>query len=108
MTDFNDRRRSFESSYSYDSELRFKVEARASKLIGLWAAEQMGLDNEAAELYAREVVSANLEEPGFDDVKRKVQGDFVKQGVEVSDHTLDVQIEEANEQAKTQIMEEGA
>ena len=100
-----DRKDAFEKKYAHDQELMFRVEARTCKLFGLWAAGQMGLSGTDAETYAKEVVSANLEEAGFDDVKRKVAPDFKAKGLEISNHVLDRQLEEAFEEAKKQLIE---
>lgn len=99
----DDRQKAFENKYALDQQLAFKVEARASKLIGLWAAELMGITGDAAAAYAKEVVASNLDEPGFDDVKRKVNADFSDKGVEVTDHTFDSIIDKKIHEAKAQI-----
>lgn len=88
MTNFEDRERSFEKKFALDEELRFKSTARRNKLLGLWAAEKMGLSGDDAQTYAREVVKADLEEPGEDDVFRKVRADFDAKGVDQSDHQI--------------------
>ena len=107
MSSLEDRRDAFEKKYVHDEELRFRVEARTSRLFGLWAAQQMGLDGPAAETYAREVIGANLEEPGYDDIKRKVLKDFESKGVKSSGHMLDREIEKCHEEAKKQLSETG-
>lgn len=103
MTSFDDRKNAFENKFAHDAEFRFKVEARTSKLLGLWAAEQMGLSGDAATAYAGEVISSNLEEAGFGDIKRKVRKDFDAKGVAVSDHMIESMIEKYLEDAKTQL-----
>ena len=103
---FESRKKSFENKFAHDEQLAFKVEARTSKLVGLWAAEKLGLDGDLATSYAGEVVGANLEEPGFDDIKRKVMGDFQEKNVEVTEHVVDLKIDECFEAAKVQVMEE--
>ena len=104
MSSFEDRKDTFENKYAHDQEIMFRVEARACKLFGLWAADQMGLSGPDAETYAREVVAANLEESGFEDVKRKVIPDLKEKAVEISDHLLDRQLEKCMDEAKIQIM----
>lgn len=104
MTEFNDRKGAFESKFAHDQEMMFKLEARTSKLFGLWAAEQLGIDGADADTYAKEVVGANLEEPGFDDVKRKVRKDFEQKGVAVTDHMMDTMLIKAEEDAKKQLL----
>lgn len=106
MTTFNEREKGFEAKFKHDEELRFKVTARRNKLLGLWAAEQMGLDDDAAAAYARDVVRADFEEPGDDDVLRKVLGDFEAKSVESSEHLLRRRMDELMAEAKQQIMDE--
>lgn len=101
----DDRKDAFEKKYAHDQELMFKVEARTCKLFGLWVAEQIGLSGADAETYAKEVVSANLEEAGFNDVKRKVVPDLQAKGKDVSDHILDRQLEIALEEAQKQLIQ---
>jgi hypothetical protein len=88
MTSFEDREKSFERKFALDEELRFKSTARRNKLLGLWAAEKMELSGDEAQAYAREVVKADLEEPGEEDVFRKIRGDFDAKGVDQSDHQI--------------------
>jgi hypothetical protein len=88
MTSFEDREKSFERKFALDEELRFKSTARRNKLLGLWAAEKMGLSGDDAQAYAREVVKADLEEPGDEDVFRKIRTDFDEKGVDQSDHQI--------------------
>ena len=76
MTSFDDREKSYERKFALDEELQFKATARRNKLLGLWAAEKMGLSGDEAQAYARQVVKADLEEPGEEDVFRKIRGDF--------------------------------
>ncbi len=76
MTTFDDRENAFEAKFAHDSEMQFKAEARRNKLLGLWAAELMGKSGDAAASYAMEVVSADFEEAGDEDVVRKVVGDL--------------------------------
>lgn len=103
MTSLDDRKNAFENKFAHDAEFRFKVEARTSKLLGLWAAEQMGIAGDEATAYAGEVISSNLEEAGFGDIKRKVRKDFDAKGVDVTDHMIDTMIEKFFEDAKTQL-----
>ena len=106
MTTFSDREKAFEDKYKHDQELQFKVEARRNKLLGLWAAELMGRSGGDADSYAKEVVSADFEEPGDADVVRKVLGDFEEQGVEMSEHRLRKKMDELMQVAKEQVMTE--
>ncbi len=88
MTNFEDREKGYERKFAHDEELRFRATARRNKLLGLWAAEQMGVGGDAAQTYAREVIKADLEIPGEDDVFRKIRRDFDAKGVEKSDHQI--------------------
>ncbi len=88
MTSFDDRQKSFERKFALDEELNFKSNARRNKLLGLWAAEKMALSGAEAQAYALEVVKADLEEPGEEDVFRKVRSDFDAKSVEQSDHQI--------------------
>ena len=88
MTTFDKREEGFEKKFAHDEELRFKANARRNKLLGLWAAEKMGLSGPAADAYAKEVVVADFEEAGDDDVFRKVRKDFDAKGVAQSDQDI--------------------
>jgi hypothetical protein len=88
MTTFDKREEGFEKQFAHDEELRFKASARRNKLLGLWAAQKLGLSGAEAEAYAKEVVVVDLEEPGEDDVFRKIRGDFDAKGVKDSDHQI--------------------
>ena len=88
MTTFDKREEGFEKKFAHDEELLFKANARRNKLLGLWAAEKMGLSGPAAEAYAKEVVVADFEEAGDDDVLRKVHKDFDAKGVALSDQEI--------------------
>jgi hypothetical protein len=76
MTTFDDRERAYESKFAHDEEMKFRVNARRMKLLGLWAAELLGKTGEDAQAYAIEVVKADFEEPGHEDVVRKVTADL--------------------------------
>jgi len=103
---FTDRQQAFEKKFKHDQELQFRVEVRRNKLLGLWAAELMGMPAEEGEVYAREVISSDLSEPGIDDVVRKVLGDFQQRKVDFSEHRLRKKIEELQATAKQQLMSE--
>ena len=76
MTTFDDRETAFEAKFAHDEEMQFRAIARRNKLLGLWAAELMGLTGPDADAYAREVVKADFEEAGHEDVVRKVSSDL--------------------------------
>jgi hypothetical protein len=88
MSEFDKRKKGFEEKFAHDEELRFKANARRNKLLGLWAAEKMGISGPDAEAYAREVVLADFEEAGDQDVFRKIRKDFDDKGVDQSDHQI--------------------
>jgi hypothetical protein len=88
MSNFDERQKGFERKFAHDAELEFKATARRNKLLGLWAAEKMGLSGEEADAYAKSVVIADLEEAGEEDVFRKIRGDFDDKNVDQSDHQI--------------------
>jgi hypothetical protein len=104
MSGFDKRQEGFEKKFAHDEELRFKASARRNKLLGLWAAEKLGKTGAEAEAYAREVIAADFEEAGDDDVFRKVHGDFVAGAIDQSEHqvrrTMDELMATAIEQIK--------
>ena len=88
MTTFDKREEGFEKQFAHDEELKFKATARRNKLLGLWAAEKLGLGGADAEEYAKSVVLADFEEAGDHDVLRKIRRDFDAKGVAQSDHQI--------------------
>ena len=106
MTTFNEREKAFEDKYKHDQELQFKVEVRRNKLLGLWLAEQLGIEGADADAYAKEVVSADFEEPGEEDLVRKVMGDIAARNVDLSEHRVRKKMDELLAVAKEQIMAE--
>jgi len=103
MSKFDDREKAFENKFARDEELKFKATVRRNKLLGLWAAEQLGLRGEAAEDYAKEVIKSDFEEPGDEDVFRKVQSDFRAKNVDQSDHQIRRTMDELMAEAVKQI-----
>lgn len=103
MSGFDDREKAFENKFAHDQELEFKAVARRNKLLGLWAAELMGLTGDDADAYAKEVVIADFEEVGDEDVFRKVRGDFDARGVEQTDHQIRHKMEQLLEDARAQV-----
>lgn len=108
MSSFNDRESAFENKFALDEALMFKAEARCCKLFGLWLAEKMGLSGDDATTYAANIVTANLEEPGFDDVKRAVAPDIADKNLEISDEELDSKLAAFFQDAQKQVREESA
>jgi hypothetical protein len=88
MTTFDKREEGFEKQFALDEELRFKANARRNRLLGQWAAQKLGLSGAEADAYAKEVVMADFEEAGDDDVFRKIRKDFDAKGVTDSDHQI--------------------
>ena len=103
MTTFDKREEGFESKFAHDEELRFKARARRNKLVGLWAAEKLGLAGAAAETYATNVVNADLDKPDGDSVFSKLRNDFDERGVAQSDHQIRRTMEEAMAKAVAEI-----
>ena len=106
MTSIDDRKNAFENKFAHDEELKFKALARRNKQLGLWAAEKLGKTGDAAEAYAKEVVVADFEEAGDEDVFRKVRADFDAAGVEQSDHQIRRTMEELLDQAIASVKSE--
>jgi hypothetical protein len=103
MTTFDKREEGFEKKFALDEELKFKASARRNKLLGLWAAEKLGLTGPAADAYSKEVIAADFEEAGDEDVFRKVRKDFDAKGVDQSDHQIRRTMQELMEKAVLQI-----
>jgi hypothetical protein len=107
MSGFDDRKRGEEARFAHDAELRFKAEARRNKLLGLWAAEQMGLSDEHARDYAASVVAADFEEAGDEDVFRKISADIKAKGASVSDDMIREKMAQLVAVARQQVLSEG-
>ena len=107
MANFSDREKAFEDKYKHDQDLQFRTMVRRNKMLGLWVArELLGLEGDAAETYAKEVVASDFEQPGDDDVLRKIMADIQAKGVDYSEHRLRHRMEEMMVEAKHQIMSE--
>ena len=100
MTTFNDRENAFENKYAHDEEMKFKIAARANKLLGLWAADLLGKSGDDATAYALEVIKADFEEAGHEDVVRKVVADF---NGEMNDDEIRTKLLELTQTAVEQI-----
>ena len=101
MSSFSDREKAFENKYAHDEQTKFRIIARRNKLVGLWAAGELGKDD--ADAYAKEVVAADFEEAGDEDVYRKVKGDL---GDKVSEADLRAKMAELMIAAKAQLVDE--
>lgn len=104
MTTFDDRKSAFENKFKHDQDLQFKVNARRNKLVGLWAAEKLGKSGPDVDSYAKEVVSADFDKAGDDDVIEKLEADLKGKGVSRAD--IKAQLEHFLPIAKKQIMEQ--
>lgn len=103
MSTFDDRENAFENKFAHDAEMQFKAEARRNKLLGFWAAELMGKSGDDADAYAKEVIAADFEEAGDEDVYRKVAADL---GANADEATIRGKMVELMSTAKTQLMSE--
>ncbi|OUR78086.1 hypothetical protein A9Q83_08850 [Alphaproteobacteria bacterium 46_93_T64] len=103
MSGIDDLGKLHENKFALDSDLEFKANARRNKLVGTWAAELMGLEGDAVEAYAKEVVIADLEEKGDDDVYRKLRQDLSSKNVDISDHRIRREMDDLMVVARDQI-----
>ncbi len=103
MTTFDERENAFENKFAHDAQMQFKAEARRNKLLGLWAAGLMGKSGDEADAYAKEVIKADFEEAGDEDVYRKVSGDL---GDLADEATVRAKMAELMAEAKAQLMKE--
>ncbi|MEM7189404.1 MAG: DUF1476 domain-containing protein [Pseudomonadota bacterium] len=106
MSSMEDRQKGFEAKFAHDEQMQFKAEARRNKLLGLWAADKMGVTGEAAEAYAKEVIAADFEEAGDEDVYRKVAGDLEAKATGVTEAEIREQMASLMAEAKSQLMDE--
>ncbi len=106
MTTFDKRKDEAETRYKHDQELDFKAGARRNKLLGLWAAELMGITGDSAEAYAKEVVIADFERPGDNDVLEKVLKDLTDKGLDTSAHRVRKEMDQLMEVAREQVRNE--
>jgi hypothetical protein len=100
MSSFDERKRSFENKFAHDEAMKFRATARGNKLVGLWAAEILGKTGADAEEYAKEVIRADFEEPGDEDVIRKLKGDL---GDRVDEATIRAKLSEMRLMAMDQL-----
>ena len=106
MTQFDDRERAFESKFAHDQEMNFRIIARRNRLLGEWAARKMSLSDEETAAYAKDVVRADFEEAGDEDVIRKVLGDLTGAGCEVDEAEVRAALDEKSVEARRQLMSE--
>ncbi|MCP5367180.1 MAG: DUF1476 domain-containing protein [Hyphomicrobiales bacterium] len=103
---FDSREKSEEAKYKMDAEMRFKAQSRRNKLLGLWAAERMGLGKDEAASYAKDVVAVDFDEPGDGDVIRKVMKDLGDRGAGISEDDLREQMDRLYAKALEQLSKE--
>lgn len=106
MTNMDDRKKAFEDKYALDQEVMFRIEARTAKLFGLWLASELGMADDEAKVLAGNMVSANLDEAGFEDLKRAARAVIADKQASIPDATIDARIENFLEEARVQIMDE--
>ena len=107
MSQFEDRQKGQEAKFAFDAEKKFKAEARRNKLVGIWAAELMSLTGDDAKAYAAEVVAADFEEAGDEDVFRKVSADLKAKGLDIGDDVIRQKMAQLVLVANEQIAAEG-
>ena len=105
MTTFDDRERAFETKYARDEEMQFRIIARRNRLLGQWAARQMGLSEAESDSYAKDVVRSDFEEAGDQDVVRKVLGDLTAAGIECDEAKVTEALRNKEIEARRQIIE---
>ena len=105
MSTFNDRERAFETKYARDQDMQFRIVARRNKLLGLWAANLMGLSQAEADAYASDVIRADFEEAGDEDVVRKLVGDLTSAGVDCNESRIREALAHKTVEARRQLME---
>jgi hypothetical protein len=103
MSTIDEREKGYEARFAHDQELAFKVAARRDKLLGLWAAKHLGLTGAAAEAYAKDTISADLERPGDDDVIEKVAKDFAAKGIAIGAARISDELKRCETDAYKQI-----
>ncbi|HEV2867290.1 MAG TPA: DUF1476 domain-containing protein [Allosphingosinicella sp.] len=105
MSTFDDRERAFETKYARDQEMQFKIVARRNRLLGQWAAKKMGLTEAEADAYARDVIRADFEAAGDEDVIRKLLGDLTSAGVEIDEGEIRQALEHKAVEARRHFIE---
>ena len=105
MTQFDDRERAFETKFAHDEEMKFRITARRNRLLGEWAARQMGLSDVETESYSKDVIRSDFEEAGDHDVVRKVLGDLTSAGVDCDEEKVAEALRNKEIEARRQIIE---
>ncbi|MBV9931073.1 MAG: DUF1476 domain-containing protein [Alphaproteobacteria bacterium] len=105
MTTFDDREKGFEAKFAHDEEMQFRILARRNRLLGAWAAKLMGLSEAEADAYAKDVIRAEFEEAGDEDVVRKLLGDLTSAGVECDETRIREALAHKTVEARRQLIE---
>ena len=100
MSSFDDRQKGFEKKFVHDEEIQFKVNAKRNKYLGEWVAEKLGKKDQSKEIYIQEVIKSDFEEPGDEDVFRKIQKDLKESGIEILDQEIRDQMVSCLDRAK--------
>ena len=106
MTSFDDRERAFEAKFAHEEDMQFRVTARRNRLLGEWAARLMGLSQVETEAYAKDVVRADFESAGDEDVIRKLLGDLTSAGVDMDEPRIRDALGHKAIEARRQIIEQ--
>ncbi len=104
MTTFDEREAGFEAKFTHDADVEFRVNSRRNKLLGHWAAAKLGMTGDAVDTYAKAVIASDFEEPGEEDVFRKVLGDLVAGNVAATDLDVRAAMGDCLIEARRQIM----
>ncbi len=105
MTSFDDREKAFENKFKHDEELKFKINARAIRLFGFWAAAQLGLTGNDIDAYAEAILETDFNSPGIKDVLLKVQKDLADKGIDMTEHHLESEFNEHLVAARETVMQ---
>jgi hypothetical protein len=106
MAGFDDREKGFEAKFSHDEDVKFRIRSRRTKLFGLWVAKAFGLSGDAAEAYAKDVVVADMDRPGDDDIIEKVMADVAARGTKLDAAALKKELAASEATARSQILSE--
>ncbi len=105
MSAMNEREKAFEAKFGQDQEMTFKAEMRRNRKLGVWAGSQLGLSGDALDSYIEEVIEADFEKPGDDDVVEKVLADFINKGVELTENRLRQEMQGFLAEAKAELLD---
>ncbi|MBY0354120.1 MAG: DUF1476 domain-containing protein [Rickettsiales bacterium] len=106
MTTFDKREKAFEDKHAHDLELQFKVTARRNKLLGVWAAQKLGMNDADAQLFSDEVVLSDFQQAGDDDVLAKIHDAFINGGISIDEDTIRTHMQNLLIDAKEQLFKE--